>query len=108
MALIHAQASPPPQLVLQNEHPLKGKPVPSSAAVYDLCPLVAFKKAQRVDQLACFCCCFYHNIKAIDAISVRVHLFPTRRAGSSTGSEKRDYRSVKLRLSVSSRQQSLE
>lgn len=50
MALIHAQASPPPQLVLQNEHPLKGKPVPSSAAVYDLCPLVAFKKAQRVDQ----------------------------------------------------------
>lgn len=67
MALIHAQASPPPQLVLQNERPLKDKPVPSSAAVYHFCPLVAFKKALRADQLACLCCCFYLNIKTIDA-----------------------------------------
>lgn len=81
MALIHAQASPPPQLVLQNEHPLKGKPVPSSAAVYDLCPLVAFKKAQRVDQLACFCCCFYHNIKAIDASYSTGTLIPNEKRG---------------------------
>lgn len=81
MALIHAQASPPPQLVLQNEHPLKGKPVPSSAAVYDLCPLVAFKKAQRVDQLACFCCCFYHNIKAIDASYSTGTLIPSEKRG---------------------------